>query len=58
MKWKFAVALATLTLGAFGSEPTPVPTESAGPCMPDLPAYGAPWTILAPGALRVAGYAL
>jgi acyl-CoA thioesterase-1 len=56
MKWKFAVALATLTLGACSEAPAPVPTESAGPAMPDLPAVGEPVTILALGDSLFAGY--
>ncbi len=56
MKWKFVVAVATLTLGACGEAPVPVPTESAGPAMPDLPVVGAPVTILALGDSLFAGY--
>lgn len=56
MKWKFAVAVATLPLGACGAEPAPVPTESAGPAMPDLPVVGEELTILALGDSLFAGY--
>lgn len=56
MKWKFAAALATLTLGACGAEPAPVPSESAKPAMPDLPVVGERVTILALGDSLFAGY--
>lgn len=56
MKWKFAVALATLILGSCGEAPAPVPPESAGPAMPDLPVVGEPVTILALGDSLFAGY--
>lgn len=56
MKWKLAAALATLSLGACGGEPAPVPSESAAPAMPDLPVVGAEVTILALGDSLFAGY--
>jgi acyl-CoA thioesterase-1 len=56
MKWKFAVAVATLTLGACANEPAPVPAESASPAMPDLPVVGAQVSILALGDSLFAGY--
>lgn len=56
MKWKFAAAVATLTLGACANEPAPVPAESASPAMPDLPVIGEQVTILALGDSLFAGY--
>ena len=56
MKWKFAAAVATLTLGACANEPAPVPAESASPAMPDLPVVGEQVTILALGDSLFAGY--
>lgn len=56
MKWKFAAAVATLTLGACGAEPAPVPTEIAASAMPDLPVVGEEVTILALGDSLFAGY--
>jgi acyl-CoA thioesterase I len=56
MKWKFAAAVATLTLGACGAAQAPVPTESASPAMPDLPVVGEQVTILALGDSLFAGY--
>lgn len=56
MKWKFAVAVATLTLGACGEAPAPVPTESASPAMPDLPVVGEEVAVLALGDSLFAGY--
>ncbi len=56
MKWKLAVALATLSLGACGSEPAPAPTQSASPALPDLPVVGEEVTILALGDSLFAGY--
>lgn len=56
MKWKFVVAVATLTLGACANEPAPAPTETTGPAMPDLPVVGEQVTILALGDSLFAGY--
>ena len=56
MKWKLAAALATLSLGACGTEPAPVPAESASPAMPDLPVVGEEVSILALGDSLFAGY--
>ena len=56
MKWKFAVALATLSLGACGGDAAPAPVETAGPDMPDMPVVGAEVTILALGDSLFAGY--
>lgn len=56
MKWKLAAALATLSLGACGSEPAPAPTQSASPAMPDLPVVGEEVSILALGDSLFAGY--
>lgn len=56
MKWKLAAAVATLSLGACGAEPAPVPTQAAGPAMPDLPVVGEEVTIVALGDSLFAGY--
>lgn len=56
MKWKLAAALATLSLGACGSDPAPVPVESTAAAMPDLPVVGEEVTILALGDSLFAGY--
>ena len=56
MKWKLAAALATLSLGACGGEPAPVPSESASTALPDLPVVGAEVPILALGDSLFAGY--
>jgi acyl-CoA thioesterase-1 len=56
MKWKLAAAVATLSLGACGSEPAPAPSESAAPAMPDLPVVGEQVSILALGDSLFAGY--
>ena len=54
MKWKLAAAVATLSLGACGSEPAPAPTQSASTAMPDLPVVGEEVSILALGdSLRI-----
>lgn len=56
MKWKLAAAVATLSLGACGTEPAPAPTEAASPALPDLPVVGAEVTIVALGDSLFAGY--
>ena len=56
MKWKLAAAVATLSLGACGTEPAPVPTETASPALPDLPLMGEEVTIVALGDSLFAGY--
>lgn len=56
MKWKLAAALATLSLGACGSQPAPVPVESSAAAMPDLPVVGEEVTVLALGDSLFAGY--
>jgi acyl-CoA thioesterase-1 len=56
MRWKLAAALATLSLGACGSEPAPNPVETASPTLPDLPVVGEQVTILALGDSLFAGY--
>lgn len=56
MKWKLAVALATLPLAGCGSEPAPAPVETASPAMPDLPIVGEEVRILALGDSLFAGY--
>lgn len=56
MKWKLAAALTTLSLGACGSDPAPVPSEAASAAMPELPVMGAPVSILALGDSLFAGY--
>ena len=56
MKWKLAAALATLSLGACGSEPAPAPTQCASLAMPDLPVVGEEVSILALGDSLFAGY--
>lgn len=56
MKWKLAAALATLALGACGSEPATAPVETASPAMPDLPVVGEEVRVLALGDSLFAGY--
>lgn len=56
MKWKLVVALATLALGACGSDPAPVPVETGSLAMPDLPVVGEEVSVLALGDSLFAGY--
>ncbi len=56
MKWKLALAVATLALAGCGGESSPAPVESASPALPDMPVVGAEVTILALGDSLFAGY--
>lgn len=56
MKWKLALAVATLTLAGCGAQPAPVANETAKAAEADLPGVGQEVQIVALGDSLFAGY--